>query len=155
MIRKKEKMGKLQKWILVEAYKNGLAPKNKALATGDFGRKELGCYFIHRHDIYKRYFKLPDNHLGNGEENGSSLRAYSEVRLRSAVILCESVRRLLEKRLIQFPLDGVTKHNLGDLLGIHGGSLFLTKAGARKARSLLSNFRGPNSRDGIGRPCTA
>jgi hypothetical protein len=155
MLRKKEKMGQLQKWILVEAYKNGLARKNKARATAEFGRKELGCYFIHRHDIYTRYFKLPNDRLGNGEANGSSFRAYHEVRLRNAVILCESVRRLLKKGLILFPLDGVSKHNLGDLLGLHGGSLFLTKAGVRKARSLLSNFRGPDSRDGMGRPCVA
>jgi len=130
-------MGQLQKWILVEAYKNGLARKNKTRATDEFGRKELGCYFIHRHDIYLRYFKLPHDQLGNGAENGSSVRTYREVRLRSAVILCESVRRLLRKRLIQFPLGGVSSQNLGDLLGIHGDSLFLTEAGARKARSLL------------------
>jgi len=155
MNREREKMGQLQKWILVEAYKNGRTRKNKPQEAADLGQKELGHYFIHRHDIYQKYFKLPNDHLGNGVQATSSFRTYREVRLRSAVILCESVRRLLKKGLIQFPLEGVSKHNLGDLLGIHGGCLFLTKAGVRKAKSLLASLQGPDGRGGIRRTCTA
>ena len=151
----KEKVARLEKWILVEAYKNGLARKNNECASEKFGPEEGGGYFIPRHDIYQRYFRLPDDSLRYGAESGSPVRSNREVRLRSAVILCESVRQLLKDELIKFPQSGVWRENQADPVPICASSIFLTEAGIRKAESLLSAFQGPKSQDRTTTLCAA
>ena len=138
MLTAKEKAARLERWILVEAYKNGSACKNNECASEEFGPKEWGGYFIRRHDIYQRYFRLPGNSFDYGAENGGSICRSREIRLRSAVILCESVRQLLKDELIKFSQSGVWRENQADPVPICGSSIFLTEAGIRKAESLLS-----------------
>ncbi len=142
-----EHVGRLQEWILVEAYKDGLARLNKERATLESGPEELGGYFIHRHSIYQRYFNLRNEPHPAGEEGRGPASSYRKLRLKSAVILCESVRQLLKEGLIQFPQRGVSKENQADLLRIYATFLFLTEAGVRKAESLLSAFQRAQRQD--------
>jgi hypothetical protein len=155
MTQEKEKVGRLQEWILVEAYHHGESRKKKEPSAGEFAPEEMGDYCIHRDDIYQRYFKLPKYDFHYRAGNGVSIRHFREVRLKSAVILCESVRELLRSRLIQFPRVCFSKRNQADPHRIDAGRLFLTAEGVRRAKWLLSGFRGPVSEDQRDGRCAA
>jgi len=147
MSKTKDKAGRLQEWILIEAYKNGQARRTGERTTGDFGAEESERYFIHRHDIYQRYFKLSIEAFLRGEETGGATRRHIKLRLKSTAILCESVRHLLKDGLIQFPQRGSANMSQADLLRLHANFIFLTQAGIRKAASLLAGFQDPPGPD--------
>ena len=151
----KVKAGQLEEWILMEAYKNGLARLNKESATADFGPEKLGGYFVHRHNIYQGYFKLPNDPLTCKREAGGSRGSYHDLRLRSTVILCESVKQLLKNRLIHFPRGGTSKENRADLLQLYASFIFLTEAGVQKAEALLSALKGTESQGQLEGSCAA
>ena len=139
MIIAEEKVARLQKWILEEAYRNGRARINEQSGASGAGPEKPDAYFIHRHDIYRRYFKLPNDPLHFAPETGNedAMSGYRQVRLRSSVILCESVRKLLKTGLIKFLRSGLAKDSRADLPGGDASFIFLTETGVRKAESLL------------------
>jgi hypothetical protein len=149
MIIAEDKVAQLQKWILEEAYKGGLARLNKKSDTDESRSEKSSDYFIHRHDIYQRYFKLPNDPLRFEPETGNedAINYYRQVRLRSAVILCESVRELLKNRLIQFLRTGFPKESQMGLPKDDPSFIFLTEAGVSKAESFLSTEESQKSQD--------
>jgi hypothetical protein len=142
-----EETGLLQDWILVEAYKNGLARRNSEDSCGESGAEEPGGFYIHRHDIYERYFKLPTESLLYGAEAKGARSDYRTIRLKSAVLLCASVRHLLRHGLIRFPPGRISKADQVDLLRTYSSSIVLTDAGVMKAESLLAASPEPDERD--------
>jgi hypothetical protein len=147
MMPHKEDNGRLQDWILVEAYRHGECRRTKAKSAVDFWPEETGDYWIHRDHIYRRYFRLTEDGTGFKFRNGRALERYREARLKSAVIFCDSVRALLRSRLIRFPKVPFSRNDHSDLRPMDAGRLFLTAEGVRRAKSLLSGFRCPRRRD--------
>jgi hypothetical protein len=139
MIIAEEKVARLQKWILEEAYRNGQTRINGQSGASEAGPEKPNAYFIHRHDIYRRYFKLPNDPLHFMPETGNedTIRGYRQARLRSAVILCESVRELLKSGLIRFFRSGISRESPEDISVGDASFLFLTETGVRKAESLF------------------
>jgi hypothetical protein len=79
------------------------------------------------------------------------------MRLKSAAILCESVRQLLRDGLIQCPQRAFAKRSQADLLRICATFIFLTEEGIRRAERLLAagrerNCSGKPDKDAAG-PC--
>jgi hypothetical protein len=155
MIKAQDKAARLQEWILIEAYKNGQAHQRGACATAEVDPEESERYFVRRHDIYQRYFKLPIDAFLRGAGNGDSVHGHVKARLKSAAILCESVRQLLRNGLIQFPQRAFAKKSQADLLRIYASFIFLTEEGVRKAESLLSAFQARESPDRADGPWAA
>jgi len=139
MTRVEEKAGTLLQWILVEAYKGGLARLNRKRRPDESGTEKPGNCFIHRYDIYQRYFGLPNDLLRckAGARDEVSLKRYRRRRLKSAVILCESVRELLKNGLIQFSWGDVSQESQRDLFGESTDHISLTEAGIQKAESIF------------------
>jgi hypothetical protein len=155
MTKAEHKAGRLQEWILIEAYKNGQSPQSGVCATPEFEPEEAERYFVRRHDIYQRFFKLPIDAFLRGQDNGGSVRRHAKLRLKSAAILCESVRQLLRDGLIQFPQRSFVKRSQADLLRIYATFIFLTEEGVRKAESLLAPLRDDNRPDRQGHEWSA
>jgi hypothetical protein len=143
-----KKAGRLQEWILIEAYKNGQSRLSGEGVTGASGTEAPDHYFICRHDIYQRFFRLPIDAFLREAEPGGTVRRQVKLRLKSAAILCESVKELLRSGLIQFPERAFAKKSQAELLRIYASFIFLTEAGVRKAESLLSGFQYPAEPDG-------
>lgn len=137
MIAKQNKEGSLPKWILVEAYRSGLARKKGQGRADGAGPEGFGFYRLNRHDVYRRFFKLPDDPFRSeaGITNEKAINGYRKLRLRSAVLLCESVRTLLKNGLIHFPQSGVSRECPGDHPKGDASLIFLTGAGVRSAPS--------------------
>jgi hypothetical protein len=132
--------GPLQEWILIEAYKNGLA---------------LGIFFVHRHDIYRRYFDLTADSLGLDEATILSIGRPQEVRLKSAALLCQSVKQLLKHGLIQFNQDPWPQGAPPGGSGVPAASIHLTEAGIKKAELLFMELQAFTSPDRLERLCPA
>ncbi len=150
----KDQLGRLQNWILVEAYKNGRGLGYEALGNSDATPEESDGFHIHRHEIYRRYFRLPQDSFPERAEDRCSSRRYLEVRWHGAVLLCDSVRQLLRRGWIHFPKVSSAKTN-AERLRIYGSFLFLTEAGIRQAQWLLLGTRALASVDPAARPCVA
>lgn len=157
MIRAEERVGKLLRWILVEAYKSGLTRLNRNRQPDESGTEKSRDCYIHRHDIYQRYFRLPNGpfRYEAGTVNEGALRNYRRRRLKSAVVLCESVRELLKNGLIQFPRGGFSTESQIDLLENSENFIFLTEAGIKEAESILTLERGPVNQGPLEGPCSA
>jgi hypothetical protein len=140
MIRTEEKVGKLLRWILVEAYKSGLTRLKRNRQPDESGTETSGDYYIYRHDIYQRFFRLANDPLRQeaGAVDEGALRSYRRRRLKSAVILCESVRELLKNGLIQFPRGAVSEESRMNHWGGSTNFISLTEAGIKKAESILT-----------------
>ncbi|HVP91392.1 MAG TPA: hypothetical protein VMS75_09260 [Terriglobales bacterium] len=147
MTKMEDRARRLQKWILIEAYKNGQALKSGERAARELGMDECEGYSIRRHDIYLRYFRLPVDVLPREGQAGSSRRRHTNLRLRSAAVLCEAMRCLLNAGLIQFPEGSATAKSQAQLLRIHASFIFLSEAGVRKAESLVSALQDPKRPD--------
>lgn len=147
MKRKEEKVGKLIRWILVETYRSGLPRLNRNIQPGESRTEKPEGYSIHRHEIYRRYFRLPKDpfRYRDGALDEVYLKNYGQRRLRNAVILCESVRELLKNGLIQFPRGGVFEETQADLFGDSANFISLTEAGIKEAESILTLGQGPGN----------
>ena len=151
----KEAVDRLQKWILLEAYHRGESRIGKERAAGEFASDGPGDYWIHRDEIYLRFFKLSPDQVRSGAGIGASVRRHREVRLKGAIILCDSVRELLRNRLIRFARVSFSKTDHSDLALNEAGRLFLTEAGVRRARWLLCGFHGPETEHPVDGRCAA
>ena len=145
--------GGLQAWILVEAYKNGLA-RLDAADPAETLKKDGACpFFVQRHDLYRRYFDLPADLLLCGTSDRCLSPAEREVRLRIAVLLCDSVRQLLKQGLIRF------HHGRGDAAAPRRGpnlsasAIHLTEAGIRRAEALFAESQRFTSPDSLALYC--
>lgn len=149
MTRKRDRVKRLREWILIEAYRCGKARQGGICAPGQLGRDGSEHYYIGRHDVYQRFFNLPIDAFLNGTASGSSFRRCVKLRLRSAAILCESVRGMLGAGLIQFPQLAFKEKSRDDMHKTYMNLIFLTAEGIREAESLLSPARDPEPRHGI------
>ena len=138
MTRREERAARLQGWILVEAYKNGLARVGGVCGSRGSNTDGSEQYFVCRQDIYQRYFRLPIDASLQGAGNRKAFRRHARLRLRSTTIVCESVRQLVRHQLIHFPQLAFAQKSHDDLLRIPGTVICLTLAGVAKAQSLLS-----------------
>ena len=60
MTLRKDQVSRLRDWILIEAYKNGLARKDDICARGRLSVDgPHHYYYIGRHAVYQRFFNLP------------------------------------------------------------------------------------------------
>ncbi len=149
---KRERSSKLQDWILVEAYKNGLTCRAQDDGTPEIDPCDVGDYFINKHDIYQNYFCLQASPFGGRPGAEMTFGRYWELRLKSAVVLSRSVKRLLERMLIFFPnFIGFKKNGPGHLWK-YANYIFLTEAGAQKAKALMLNSGEPYNPDSISVP---
>jgi hypothetical protein len=149
MTRKKDQVRRLREWILIEAYRSGKARQGGICAPGQPAGDGSEHYYVGRHDVYQRFFNLPIDAFLNGPASGGSFRRLVKLRLRSAAILCESVRGLLGLGLIQFPQRPVMKKGRNDLHPTFGNLICLTAAGIREAESLLAPACDPEPRNRI------
>lgn len=154
MAQRKDQVSRLKDWILIEAYKNGRARKDDICARGWLSPDGPQHYYIGRHAVYQRFFNLPIDAFLNSEGAGASIRRLVKRRLRSAAILCESVRGLLGAGLIQFPQRIVTRTGREDSPQPFGNLICLTAAGIQEAESLLAPACDPEPRPGIDRSWT-
>lgn len=142
------KSGGLQAWILVEAYKSGLARLDAADRAETLEKNGACPYYVQRHDIYRRYFDLPAETLLYGTPDRGLSRGEREARLRSAALLCQSVRQLLKQGLIRFPQGraAAAAPRLGP--DLPESAIVLTEAGVRRAEALFAEsqrFTSPDS----------
>lgn len=137
MMDAEDQVDRLQEWILLEAYKNGRSGRTPRQTAGGSACEAPTIYFVCRHDVYQRHFRLPVEPQSGGSE-GRSGAGDPERRLKSAAILCESLKRLLKTGLIQFHPWASAKKSLAECLRISSSFIFLTEEGVRKAESLFS-----------------
>lgn len=145
MTRFKRDSRKLKDWILMEAYRNGLARQGGICPTGPNGSDVPEGYYISRYAIYQGFFKLPIDAFFQGGQNTARARRCAASRLRCSAMLCESVRSLLRDGLIRFPGRVSTKWGATDAQEALTTFIGLTAAGMRMAESLLLPPAHPNS----------
>lgn len=147
------KSGGLQAWILVEAYKNGLARLDAADRVETLGEDGACPFFVQRHDIYRRYFDLPADSLLYGTSDRGLSRGEREARLRCAALLCDSVRQLLKQGLIRFLQGQPPGPKPQSGVGLSADAIHLTEAGVCRAEALFTESQRFTSPDSLGLYC--
>lgn len=149
------KSGGLQAWILVEAYKGGMARLDGTDPADKRGKGRIGAFFIHRHDVYRRYFELSDDSLLYGTSDRGLSPEDREARLKSAALLCESVKQLLKQGLIRFPdrRGAAAAPRRGP--NFPAGAIHLTESGVRVAETLFAETHRFTSPDRLELYCPA
>ncbi|MBA7471408.1 hypothetical protein ES707_06714 [subsurface metagenome] len=114
----KERLSKLQKWILIKAYEKG--------------KRQLGFFssytrcFLSRREVYEEYFNLRTNPAQRRRQEG-----WSQVGTEAAVALSRSAKSLKRKGLVD-----LSRYRSG--YGISGKNhIALTYKGEEKAESLM------------------
>jgi hypothetical protein len=116
----------LATWILIEAYRSGLAESESWPSGDEFDSDRLISYRISRRSIYRLYFRLEDGHGSAAPDAPASTKAHYMARLKKAALLARAVKRLLEQKLIA-------------MLSLQSEYLYLTEHGVFEAESVLAD----------------
>lgn len=131
----------LQNWILVEAYESGSASGRPAPDTPEPDPRLIGEYFVSRRSIYMKYFGLTEDPWRRPSEGTPRSEAPCLTRLKTAAILARSLKRLLERKMVEMPSLGGLECGVRQVLTIFADYIFLTERGAERARALRARSR--------------